>query len=360
MKMKTQRHNNLQPYISKMFKGLNTPDSMRSESTKIDTDKKASIGVFRPWSWFIELVKGCNMSCGFCVTRLFPKGEVLSMTLETWKQTFDIIAKVSPICRIDMANAGEPTLNPNLLEFFRYAKKTCPTVQLLMYTNGATLIQGKITYKDIFDAGLHMVFVDMYAPKERYIKLAQDSGYEWIDGDDKKPDDINIFAYQDDPDIHRIMLMPNPGNQKRHKAQWQTWLNNLDWPAADKFGIKPVTEPLKRRCDQPFKYPNIFYDGSYSLCCQDAMREVAGKLGNVSSGVGGFMKYWFGEYMQDARQRLDNKDRASHPLCKRCKLCGGRCDVPMWKPELLKNYWDGERWNGQGTSPITSKLPPPR
>ena len=341
-------------HIEKLFNSNTTPDSFRSLYPAIIADKKKSIGRFRPWSWFIELTHGCNLACGFCAARLVGK-DIKFMSLETWKQTIDIVAEVSPICRIDMANLGEPTLNPNIFEMFRYAKKKIPAVQLLMYTNGVTLIQGKITYDALFDAGLHMVFVDMYAPKEKHLALAMASTGKIVIEDEPRPDDINVFEYQNDPNIRAIRLSRNPGDWlPKKRRRWQTWLNNLDWNAAKKMGIAPVVIAPARRCDQPFKYPNIYHDGSYSLCCQDGMREVAGTIGNVSEGVDGFFKYWLGEYMQGSRRMLDDKNRASHELCSRCKMADGRCDVPMWRDrdkiaskdanELLNYFWDGTNW----------------
>ena len=278
------------------------------------------------------------------------------MTLETWKQAIDIISKVSPIGRIDMANLGEPTLNPHIYDMFSYAKEKCPTIQLLMYTNGLKLIDGSVTYAKLFDSGLNMVFLDMYHPKERHMKLVLDSGYNYIDQDHPKDTDINPFEYQKDNFHHCIYVGHNPVDwPKKKQRRWQTWLNNLDWSAAKKFGLSPVVVAPHRRCDQPFKYANIYHDGAYALCCQDGMREVAGTLGNVSDGVSGFFKFWLGEYMQGSRRMLDNKDRVGHDLCKRCKMADGRCDVPMWRDrddmkgltenKLLDYFWDGEKWN---------------
>jgi hypothetical protein len=354
MKQKPQKSASLSAFTEKLFNTAQTPPPIRALQKSIADDKKLSIGRFRPWSWFIELTHGCNLACGFCAARLLGKN-IKCMSLETWKQTIDIIAEVSPICRIDMANLGEPTLNPNIFEMFRYAKQKCPTIQLLMYTNGVTLIKGEITYKQLFDSGLNMIFIDMYAPKEKHLALAKASGVQIVIEDEPKPDDINIFEYHGDPNVKAIRLSRNPGDWlPKKRRRWQTWLNNLDWKIADKMGMKPVEVAPSRRCDQPFKYPNIYYDGAYSLCCQDGMREIAGQIGNVSDGTDGFFKYWFGEYMQGSRRMLDNKNRADHPLCSRCKMADGRCDVPMWrdrddmkgvtKNNLLDYYWDGAKW----------------
>ena len=340
-----------------MFKGSSTPDAYLAKFEKVMQDKKKSIGQFRPWSWFIELTHGCNLSCGFCAARLLGKN-IKFMSLETWKQAIDIIAEVSPICRIDMANLGEPTLNPNIFEMFKYAKEKCPTIQMLMYTNGVTLAKGEITYDQLFDSGLNMIFVDMYAPKEKHLALTKAISRHKVivmEEDFQRDTDINIFEYHGDPYVKAIRLSRNPGEWlPKKRRRWQTWLNNLDWKVASKIGMVPVETAPQRRCDQPFKYPNIYHDGAYALCCQDGLREVAGTIGNVSEGIEGFFSYWFGEYMQGSRRMLDDKNRAAHDLCKRCKMADGRCDVPMWRERdnpkglgpnpLLDFYWDGRAW----------------
>lgn len=345
--------NKLRTNIKKMF-GPEAPAPFQSLLPAIEADKKKSIARLRPWSWFIELTHGCNLACAFCAARLIGKN-VEFMSFETWKQAIDIIAEVSPVCRIDMANLGEPTMNPDIYKMFAYAREKAPGVQTLMYTNGLKLINGSVTYRELFNSGLNMIFVDMYHPKEKHLKLAVESGVHVIEEDNPKDTDINIFEHHGDPNIHAIRLSRNPGEWlPKKRRRWQTWLNNLDWRVAEKIGMTPVVTAPERRCDQPFKYCNIYHDGSYALCCQDGMREVAGTLGNVSSGVRGFFKFWLGEYMQGSRRLLDDKNRAAHPLCKRCKMADGRCDVPMWRDRdkindkapnpLLNHFWDGDKW----------------
>jgi hypothetical protein len=118
----------------------------------------------------------------------------------------------------------------------------------------------------------------------------------------------------------------------------------MDWEAAKHFNMVPVTEPLKRRCTQPFRYVSIHQDGSYELCCQDFMGETAGRWGNVKDGVPGFLRFWLGKDMQWIRQRLREADRASISECSRCNITFSRCDIPMWTPALLSQFWDGEGW----------------
>lgn len=328
-----------------IFYGESTPKVFQAAVPL--TRKRKILGRLRPWAWWTEIVRGCNLRCGFCATRLFPKGKFEFTTMETWKQTIGIIRDVAPHSRMEIGNAGEPTLHPKLLDFLALAKATCRPTQLMLYTNGTTLIDGTLTYRDLFSAGLNMVCVDMYAPKESHLALAKESGYLVVDRDKKADNDINIFEYQNDPDVHAILLSSHPGNWPKRKIKRgarSTFFNNLDWDAAAKYGMKPVVEAPVRRCDLPSKFPTIYHDGAYTFCCFDFMREIAGTLGNVSDGLEGFFKYWLGEYMQNTRRLLHEKNRAAHPMCRRCAFVSIRADIPWWQPELLNHYWTGTTW----------------
>jgi len=310
--------------------------------------EKELLGKCTPWAWAIEPVRGCNLRCWHCATRLFPPGEYSYMSLETWISLWRVIREVSPKCRIEMANAGEPTLHPQLLEFVKMARKISPESQIQVTTNGTTLIKGKVTYKQLFSAGVNVVYTDMYASRKRHFELARESGYLWYDYNNHDPNIPNAWTYHDNPDIKIITLQDPPEYwpEKRKKlGRLGTFLNNLDWDAAKPFGLTPLLVPIKRRCTQPLRYVSIHSNGEYSICCQDFMGESWGKLGNVKDGVDGFLKFWFGKEMMDIRRKLDNKDRASISYCSRCQMTFSKCDFRLWPEGSFEKYWDGKRWN---------------
>lgn len=320
---------------------------MKSKIMTIGKNKKKPLGKFNPWAWWGEITRGCNLRCGFCATRLFPQGKYEFMSIDAWTKMINIIKEVSPNTRLEIGNAGEPTLNPNIYKMLSIAKEICPTIQLMIYTNGTTLINRETTYKRLFDAGLNMIQVNMYAPEKEHIRLADDSGYFYYLQADKPKDFPGIFTYQKDTNFKAIRLEYNPGNwisRKRNSGKMSTFFNNLDWEEAKKHGIYPVSRPPERRCDLPFKYVNVYFDGSYTFCCFDFMRNVAGKLGNVSDGADGFFEFWFGEYMQDVRKKVYNKKRISHEYCSSCAFTSIRCDIGYWDDSVLNEYWNGESW----------------
>ena len=343
--MTKDKHPKLHEHIEALFQRSTTPTTFKEYLPKILADKNSSLARLRPLAWGVEVVKGCNLTCGYCAARLYPRKEYNCMTIDTWKQLLEIISIVTPMSRMMIAGIGEPTLNPLLPDFFRASRKTCPGLQLMTYTNGTTLLSGKVTYQELLGAGVNFIYVDMYGSEEKHRELAQQSGYEWHDYTSQKSQ--AGFTYGNDPDRRHILLCPNPGNwskQKIRQGAFATFLNHLDWAAAKKYGLTPVTNAPARRCDQPTRNTMVYWNGDYSFCCYDAMREVAGTLGNVSEGISGFFQYWFGKYMQTTRRLLDQKNRQGHPMCSKCARCGSRADIPLWPEDWLKNFYDGTRW----------------
>ena len=225
----------------------------------------------------------------------------------------------------------------------------------LFYQNHSS----KIPLERLFEAGLNFLFVDMYSSREVHSKLAEQSGEKWWFQDQKTCDTINIFQYQNDPNIRGIQLSLNPYNwqkTKRGGRNMSTFLNNLDWAAAKKFGLSPIVNPPARRCDLPSKFITVNYDGTFLFCCFDFMRHSVDKFGNINNGIPDLMKYWFGKYMQSTRDLLNSKNRADHEYCSMCEFTSIRCDIPYWKAGF-EEYWNGTKWIKRTLSePIITEL----
>jgi organic radical activating enzyme len=304
------------------------------------------MGKETPYAWVIETVHGCNLSCGHCCNALTSSTEFDFMDLKIWKNCWHIINETAPTIRVDLCLAGEPTLHPDLIRFLKIARKIAPLAQMQITTNGTMIAKGKYTYKQLLDAGANIIYTDMYAPKELFKKLAKESGYDWYEYYNAPKGAINPWAYYG-PDVKVIVLQEQPENWPKSRLKaglLGTWYNHLDWDAAKRFGLKPVVTPPARRCNQPFQYVSIHVSGSYLLCCQDGWGEGAGQFGNVSDGVAGFKKYWFGEQMMTIRRRLRNKNRIDTPYCSRCCITFSRCDYINWKENELNMYWNGIEW----------------
>lgn len=303
------------------------------------------LGKQGPWSWALEPVRGCNLRCGHCATRLFDHGPIFISEF-VWRKLWETIGIVSPKTRVEMANAGEPTLHSNLLGLVRMARELSPYSQIQITTNGTKLASGDLTYRSLFDAGINIVYVDMYASSVVHEKLARESGEQYYFYHAKPKGAPGAWAYTS-PELRLIVLMEQPANwprSRRNLRRLGTFYNHLDWEAASPFGLRPVVHPPRQGCTQPFRYVSVHVDGSYELCCQDFMGETAGTLGTVLDGPSGFMQFWFGMKMQDARRKLRARCRSALSECARCSITFSRSNMRMWGDEQLESWWDGKQW----------------
>lgn len=306
------------------------------------------LGPTSPHVWSLEPTHGCNLRCGHCNCRLDPLPKTFHFVDdETWDAAWRIIAKLAPTRRSDLCVGGEPTLHPELPALLRHARRTSPLTQIQITTNGTKLRDGTWTYRQLLDAGANVIYTDMYGPHEEFVEMAEASGYPWFEYY-RKPDGAwSPWTYHG-PDLKLIVLQEQPEHwpASRFRAGLLgTWYNHLDWRAAERFGLRPVTEPLTRRCNQPFLYVTIDSRGRYLLCCQDNTGESAvEEFGNVRDGIAGFKRFWYGAKMQTIRRRLREKDRAGTTYCSRCCVTFSRCDFRHWKDEQVNIFWDGTAW----------------
>lgn len=316
-------------------------------------------GKLTPWVWSVELVRGCNLACFHCTARIFPEdGKPRFMSREDVVSMAKVLAESTPGKRLEFAQGGEPTLHPELLDILRDVRRLSPTTQIQVTTNGLTLISGKYTFKDLFDAGANSVYVDMYAPRDRFIQMAKDAheqnggdantGSSWYYYNDPKIGSpghrMANTLYGDTDKMRLIILQDNPHNRIvwRKMGRLSTFLNHIDWKVAMPFGLVPVREPYQRKCTLPQRYVSVSYDGHYLFCCIDFECESAGKLGHVSEGPEGFKNYWLGRRMATIRRQLRTGDRKNIPYCSRCNCAFSKCDwVRIWPDQSVEEYWDG-------------------
>jgi hypothetical protein len=274
------------------------------------------------------------------------------MSMETWEAMCRVMDRVTPYGRLELAQGGEPTLHPNLLECLWMAKRLTPTTQVQVTTNGKTLLAGKVTYKELFRAGANSVYVDMYDDVEKHVELARAAGVEWYKYDKPKalassPNHRMANTYYGDPSMKLIILQDHPEYRLRWRkmGRLSTFLNHIDWEVAMPYGLVPVREPYARKCTLPMRYSSVSWEGDYLFCCIDFWCESAGLLGNVKDGPEAFKRFWFGRLMQSIRRRLVVGDRAGIPYCSRCNCAFSKCDwVRMWPENSYDTWWDGEAW----------------
>ena len=317
--------------------------------------KVKPLGKLTPWVWSIEFVRGCNLKCWHCTAPIMVEHDKPQfMTLETWENMCKVMAEITPYTRLELAQGGEPTLHPQLLECLRMAKRITPTTQIQVTTNGVNILAGRISFKELFEAGASSVYVDMYGSVDKFIALAQEAGegVEWYKYDKPRqiassPKHRMANTYYGDPNMKLIILQDHPEERLkwRKMGRLSTWLNHLDWNVTIPYGLVPVREPYHRKCTLPMRYSSLSVDGDYIFCCIDFWCETAGLLGNVSQGVEGFKNYWFGRLVQSIRRHLRTGDRDKIPYCSRCNCAFSKCDwVKLWPDEAYESYLKDGKW----------------
>jgi hypothetical protein len=268
------------------------------------------------------------------------------MSESTWRSSWQLIKQLSPTCRVDLCVGGEPTLNKQLADFLRIAREISPLSQIQITTNGTQIVKGVFTYRQLLEAGANIVYTDMYSPLEKYVELAEASGFPWYEYYKPPENAPSPWTYYG-PDLKMIVLQEQPENWPKSRFRaglLGTWYNHLDWKAAERFGLYPVEKPLTRRCNQPFLYVTIDSRGNYLLCCQDNTGETSGLFPNVKEGLEGFRRFWYGKDLQTIRRRLRLKNRAATSYCSRCCVTFSRCDFLHWTDEQVDHFWNGSGW----------------
>ena len=116
-----------------------------------------------PLHFQLEPATGCNLKCQMCQVPDYGPDQRKNMTLDQFKRAFD---QIRPI-RIALSGAGEPFLNPDLLNFVRHAAENGASV---LTTTNFTLCTKKI--EEIVASGLSLIKISLDAARpETYEKI---------------------------------------------------------------------------------------------------------------------------------------------------------------------------------------------
>jgi len=117
----------------------------------------------RPLHFQLEPATGCNLKCKMCPVPDYGPEMRKNMSLDGFRRIFD---QIGPI-RVALSGAGEPFLNPDLLDMIRYARAGGAAV---LTTTNFTLCRRKI--EGILDSNLSLLKISLDATKpETYVKI---------------------------------------------------------------------------------------------------------------------------------------------------------------------------------------------
>jgi radical SAM protein with 4Fe4S-binding SPASM domain len=228
------------------------------------------------------------------------------------------MAEFCPNARVEFAMRGEPLMHPQAVNIVAKFRRQLPRTSLMLTTNGDTLrgrMQAQV--ERLFDAGLNLLLVDTYYPKERRDALRDEA-----------------FALKGIPVIDFFKDWASNGfspyTRQHHKEKVLVLMDDLavrDGEHSSRqvkthAGSNPTKDhttgfPMRRNCGRPFREMVIHADGNVPLCCDDWKQEFV--VANVIQHS--FQEIWTHPRFEAARARLMQKDRSFGPCA--------QCDAPM-------------------------------
>lgn len=266
----------------------------------------------KPWNCQMELVRGCNYRCDFCAIHVVPK-EFKYMDDTTYSVALAGLMNFDPI-RLEFAMRGEPTLHPKLINYTSVARQLLRKSQITLTTNGIKLTRELAV--EFFNAGGNVIVVDCY--NETFAKYQE--RFQGLPVYDFHKGQFNPW-HRHSSSTRAVVLVEDIGctDGKRQRIILNQ-AGNVDWEKVKKYGLRPLTEALKKKCVHPFREIAIFVNGNVSICCRDWREEHI--LFNICDR--NIIKQWHENHeWERVRHELYNKRRSSVDICSRCDFHGG-------------------------------------
>jgi hypothetical protein len=250
----------------------------------------------------------------------YEVARAVAVECNTWK----------PKMRMEFGTGGEPPLNPRFFDIVAVLHQECPGMQIMVQTNVESWALDKSSatswVREWFKTGGNFLVLNCYKEglKSQMEEWLANEPWEIIDFYNNNPKHHSMYHYIN-PKVQRVFLCEDLGlmtlENKTAKVS-QRWLNNQGGSTPPRSmvraGIDVLTQPLHKRCTQPFRQLVLSWNGSAPLCCYDWVdRYVVGKFPEQS-----LQQIWEGRPMQIARQLLYVGNRNNHP-CVTCDFHGG-------------------------------------
>lgn len=265
-----------------------------------------------PFMIEIEPTEGCNLGCGFCGLRGIRKEGKKPwrfMSVELAEKISEKIANCDWKSRICFCGHGEPTTNPQLLDIISVFRNALPENKMQLINNGYGFKNGVFDVRDFLThlqkIRFNDVVFDVYSNNGDWCCVEQitDLFDIKIIGKDGEP-----FNYDKKRDM-RVALYPLQVDAKTSILRVMD--NHCGAAAPPDFSEKTVN----KRCEKPFRYLFIRWDGEVCLCCDDFRGQY--KIGNVLD-FDTLDDLWNCERFQAARIALMSQHRRRFKPCLGC------------------------------------------
>lgn len=304
-----------------------------------------------PIEILIKSTLNCNHKCPRCPhgVGIFPNGEKYNMSFDTLKKVLDEGADKG--LQSVVFTGGEPTLNPNFIQFIEYASlKNFPDISVI--TNGSLLsdkiidclLNNEVTRINIsFDSITNKIYkkvrgIDDYYKvlanidkflKKRKLKntklpllsvsfvLSEDNAHEldkFIEIWQEKADGgIKIYPYKNFYSVVDNAFYNTYGSGRKKVEE----LQSDDLPITLSHNLE-IMEEYNIKCTIPWYRCNVGVNGELQACttigfCDHPLMT----MGNIHEIT--FEEAWKSENWSNLRKITLKKDYEKHPICKICQ-----------------------------------------
>jgi len=283
-----------------------------------------------PYCIKLEPTRGCTRRCAFCTlsTVQWKDDPYQHMPMELYRAAIDELSGWLHKVRLEYEGRGEPTLHPQLLEMFAYARDRMPLAQLTLDTNGDLFKSlGEEQFgrwvQQAMQAGLNHLMLDCYDDKrfEQALRCAPTWGYEVVRYFESSNRLAKRKRVNDSPwyywghNHHRVYVLHAVQDNRHQTREITNHAGNLDVKYAAKMGYhlaKSVESMRRKMCVKPFRELNLYSDGQIPLCCMDW--RVQGSVGTFPRTS--LREAW--DRMDAYRVNLLRKDRLLQWPCRNC------------------------------------------
>lgn len=276
-----------------------------------------------------EITNTCNLRCVMCPHGLpadqrdedYRKARKISF--DEYKNIIDEGAQIG-LKSVNLNGINEPFLNPEILEFIRYAKQQ-GILDIMLNTNATLVTEDKID--DILDSGLTRIMFSLDAmTPETYLKVRRSEKFEMV-----KNNVLNFINRKNERGltipVTRVSFVKTNFNVHEADDFLKFWEDKVDYIAMQELisyeknhalnQLKPEEGELSQqdfKCSQPFQRCFIASDGSVRPCCTIFGKEF--NLGNAFETS--IEDIWNSDTFIKLRDLHREGKWHEDPICKRC------------------------------------------
>ena len=254
----------------------------------------------------------CNLSCSMCFRRHFENTDTFGhMDMDLFKHGIDECA-ANQLYSIRLSWRGEPTLNDNLIEMIRYAKKK-GIREVSLLSNGSALTSD--FNRELVESGLDYITISVDGLAESYNLLRKPLDFETTV---KRINGLYQFKQRNGKGYPKIKVQ---GIYEYFKNDPHTYYetfssisDNVSFNLKHDYSLKSKSQERALYCPYLWQRITVMADGRVPLCISDWDAEILiGDLNNQSIG-----DIWKGNKLDQIRRLHTEDQRLTLSPCRKC------------------------------------------